>query len=814
MLIDIVRIKAIRIILNKSIHFSILFTGILLSQYSNAQCPLNLEEAPVTPVDNLLLYLPFDGTLDNLGDPTYSASLLGATYTASNCGQGLSFDGDDDYVLVSPNMDLDDDYTVTAWITPNNQDDPMGIFSIRQQCAATYRGYSKGTFGLGVYGVPTLSSQLNKHIGCTGWSGGDRYTNPGIAIPDLEPTFVTVTVENNNTEDRVVTLYVNCEEYVTEMTLDLSTWECFEPGIDYLTTIGATSSIAGFTDTFDGVVDELRVYEDILTSQEILDVYHTCALLNMEVEKFTTCESDSAEIILHNTQIDVEYQLFDITNGVFVGPVLIGDCGDLVFNTDLVTELTDYKIIATHTVSGCEIDLDETITIAPEGEDILVALDLVFCPGDSVLVNGSYVFTPGVYEETIDFGAGCDSIITFTLTEIATGDVIFSVTDSVGCYPIIVSFEDETILPDGIASWSWDFGDGGTSTAENPDHEYSSPGPYDVTLSVTSTEGCLADTTITILYPNPSYLLGTKDHFLCGGESVLIDGGLISDEGVYVDTIAYGDFCDSIITHTVTVLEDLTVDFIYSDPTGCAPIVINFEDITSTLTGGESWFWSFGDGASSILQNPNHSYAFDGTYPVTLKVISAGGCEYEITKTITVVATPQPIAAFSFDPPSPEVGDAIQFTDESINATAWYWSFGDGHVSTNQNPTHAYSVIGTYDVQLIVNNGDCADTITKVVFIAEEIVFYVPNVFTPDGDSFNDEFLPVFTSGYDPYDYHLKILNRWGEVIFESYNAAFGWNGTYGDKIVQDGVYVWEIEFGDANNDQKHSHTGHVTVLR
>ena len=106
------------------------------------------------------------------------------------------------------------------------------------------------------------------------------------------------------------------------------------------------------------------------------------------------------------------------------------------------------------------------------------------------------------------------------------------------------------------------------------------------------------------------------------------------------------------------------------------------------------------------------------------------------------------------------------------------------------------------------------DTLTKVIFIAEELIFYVPNAFTPDGDEFNDTFFPVFTSGYDPYDYHLTILNRWGEVIFESYNAAKGWDGTYGGTLVQDGVYVWKIEFGDINNDEKYYHTGHVTVLK
>ncbi|MFT5823926.1 MAG: gliding motility-associated-like protein [Crocinitomix sp.] len=788
--------------------------GFLIAQSVHAQCPLNLDEPAVPVTDNLLLYFPFDGTLDNLGDPTYSATLSGATYTGTTCGEGLSFDGDDDYVLVSPNMVLNDDYTVTAWVTPNDSDDPMGIFSIRDQCTTTYRGYSKVQFGMGEYGVAPLSNQINKHIACTGWSGGDRYTNPGIIIPDLEATFVALTVENNNTEGRIVKLYINCVEYETEMTLDMTSFESFDPTIAYLTTIGASSSIAGYTNTFDGVVDEVRVYEDVLTHQEILDIYHTCALLDMEVERFPNCVNDSAEVILHNTEIDVEYQLFDITNGIYIDVPQAGDCGDLIFNTDLQTELTDYRIVATHTVSGCEVNLDSIISIEPEGGPLTEDIAISICEGDSVLVDETYIFDEGIYIDTISFDDACDSIITYTITEFTADDVNFSVTDSVGCYPLTIDFEDETDLPGGIASWDWDFGDGGTSTLENPDHAYAGPGPYDVTLTITSAEGCILDTTMRIIYPNILYFSDTESHLLCAEESVLIDGTLITDAGVYVDTISIGDYCDSIITHTVIIIDDLTVDFSYSDPNGCAPITVDFTDLTMTLSGGEGWFWTFGDGSLSYDQNPSHTYLDGGTYVVTLSVTSAGGCDYEITKTVIVDAMPQPIAAFSFDPPSPEIGDLIQFTDESINATAWLWTFGDGHISTNQNPSHAYSSIGSYNVQVVVTNGECTDTITKVIFIAEEIIFYVPNTFTPDGDSFNDEFLPVFTSGYDPYDYHLKILNRWGEVIFESYNAAYGWNGTYGGKLVQDGVYIWEIEFGDANNDQKHTHTGHINVLK
>jgi gliding motility-associated-like protein len=93
-------------------------------------------------------------------------------------------------------------------------------------------------------------------------------------------------------------------------------------------------------------------------------------------------------------------------------------------------------------------------------------------------------------------------------------------------------------------------------------------------------------------------------------------------------------------------------------------------------------------------------------------------------------------------------------------------------------------------------------------------VFYVPNTFTPDGNLFNQSFLPIFTAGFDPYGYNLIIFNRWGEVIFESNNAAVGWDGTYGGKICQDGTYLWQISFKELGRDKRQIIRGHVNLLR
>jgi gliding motility-associated-like protein len=113
----------------------------------------------------------------------------------------------------------------------------------------------------------------------------------------------------------------------------------------------------------------------------------------------------------------------------------------------------------------------------------------------------------------------------------------------------------------------------------------------------------------------------------------------------------------------------------------------------------------------------------------------------------------------------------------------------------------------------------CVDTAYQTIQLTEELIFYVPNAFTPDGDEYNNLFKPVFYSGFDPYDFSLLVFNRWGEVIFESNDATIGWDGSYGandpnNGIAQNGTYTWKIEFKSSVTDERKIVLGHVNLLR
>ena len=115
---------------------------------------------------------------------------------------------------------------------------------------------------------------------------------------------------------------------------------------------------------------------------------------------------------------------------------------------------------------------------------------------------------------------------------------------------------------------------------------------------------------------------------------------------------------------------------------------------------------------------------------------------------------------------------------------------------------YAYSEIG------------CMDSTSIGIQVNEELIYYVPNSFTPDDDQHNQTFRPVFSSGFDPYDFNMLIFNRWGEIVFETNNDEIGWDGTYGGMPVQDGTYTWRIEFKTLSSDERIVIHGHVNVLR
>ena len=127
------------------------------------------------------------------------------------------------------------------------------------------------------------------------------------------------------------------------------------------------------------------------------------------------------------------------------------------------------------------------------------------------------------------------------------------------------------------------------------------------------------------------------------------------------------------------------------------------------------------------------------------------------------------------------------------------------------------NVTGSIPVTLFAySNNGCVDSVTSYLNYSDESIYYVPNTFTPDQDAFNQNWGPVFTNGFDPYNFELYIYNRWGETIWESHDAKAKWDGTYGSegKECPEGVYTWKITFKPTKNSKKVVIAGHLNLLR
>lgn len=181
-------------------------------------------------------------------------------------------------------------------------------------------------------------------------------------------------------------------------------------------------------------------------------------------------------------------------------------------------------------------------------------------------------------------------------------------------------------------------------------------------------------------------------------------------DGVIIDTYTKHD--DSIGTGPPVA------DFSADSTNGAVPFTVNFTDQSSNA---DSWSWDFGDGGTSNLQNPSHTYNSAGNYTVTLTATNANGNDTE-TKTdyITAYVPQPPVADFYAVNTTVEVGENVELVDTSTNnPTSWSWSFPGATPSTStaQNPNISYSTPGVYDVSLTAGNSAGSDTETKTGYI-------------------------------------------------------------------------------------------------
>ena len=381
----------------------------------------------------------------------------------------------------------------------------------------------------------------------------------------------------------------------------------------------------------------------------------------------------------------------------------------------------------------------------------------------------------------------------------------------------------DAVFVDGSSdatSWSWDFGDGSTSSAQNPVYTYTSDGSYNVCLIATN--ACSSDTTCMNVIVSASNCTAAVAGFTSTPSGLTVnftdtstdptgwawdfgDGNTSASQnpsntysapGIYTVCLVITNPCstDSICTSiTVATCTAPVASFGASDN----DLVVSFSDLS---TSAISWSWDFGDGNTSNSQNPTYTYSADGTYYVCLTVNS--GCATDVfCDSISVASCPAVIAAFTFA----DSALAVNFTDLSVGAGNWNWDFGDGFNGSTQNATHIYALPGTYTVCLTASNACTSDTSCVAVSVLltgiEDVTGTSMEVYPNPTDGILNLSVPKeVTNGMS-----VTIYNLLGEVVYFVNGSELHGSGTNANQTIYtlninhlvNGSYLLKVQTAD-----------------
>jgi len=324
------------------------------------------------------------------------------------------------------------------------------------------------------------------------------------------------------------------------------------------------------------------------------------------------------------------------------------------------------------------------------------------------------------------------------------------------CAGELNTFTDTTFLPlgftYGINGWEWDFGDGNTSSEQNPNHKYENTGVYDVSLTILLSNGC-------------SKTITKKDYI------TVYEGELF--------LTSQDEIC---INSPISFSSNLVL------PTGVENPVVNYE-------------WDFGDEDSSYAQNPSHVYESLGTFDVSLTVEVASGCRYTVTNLQQVLVFDNYIDIdfnLQYDTieyPFKKPVNALTTTNNFDNID---WSLNNQFVASGKNLY--YQLPDDFDsdyikVEADVEEGSCTYKIVKHITVLYKDNLFIPNTFTPNGDGLNEGFKPIGRTVDHAIFYEFKIFNRYGEEYFSSNDKDEFWFGFHKNKqAVTQGLYVYTLE--------------------
>jgi gliding motility-associated-like protein len=517
-----------------------------------------------------------------------------------------------------------------------------------------------------------------------------------------------------------------------------------------------------------------------------------------------------------------------ITKSALVNPVPTSNFSNSTASTCLASHLytfTNLSAINSGTYKSSWAFGDNTVSTAVS-------------PTKKYATEGSYTVT---LTNTSD--KGCVSSTASQTVTVAPMPVIkFSFNNT--CENTSVPFlNSSTVATGSFGSFLWSFGDATTSAVANPSHTYPTKGNYTVTLDGTTDKGCKGSASaVYTAWPNPvASFTGTDE---CSGLANRFTNTSSVSPGFIVDnTWNFGDFttghdlnplhqyqnpgaygvqltvmtdkgCSNAVSHTVNSWPRPVANFTVSNVCqGLASVFTN----TSTVSSGSitNTDWGFGDGSTSTVNSPSHTYATFGNYLVGLQVKTDKGCTDNKIKEAKVFR--QPIAHIGASTLHTSVLEpVIDFTDNSSFGDYSAWDFGfNGRTSNFRTDTCAYTKPGSYLVRLNSSTIDgCSNKDSVTVKIDNAYTIYFPNAFTPNNDNLNEGFGAVgIFEGIATFS--MNILDNKGRVLYTTTDIHKKWNGKIDNtgEDLPNGNFAWFVEYTDFMG-KKHSSNGIVTLRR
>lgn len=388
---------------------------------------------------------------------------------------------------------------------------------------------------------------------------------------------------------------------------------------------------------------------------------------------------------------------------------------------------------------------------------------------------------------------------------------------SQGCQPLEVNFFN---LSSPTADIIWDFGDGTSAYADNVPHIYDSSGVYKAKIYARGSCGIDSFTTTINVFGKPKpaftytpacvdattqFINNTTNgnsyiwYFGDGDSSISTQPNpthTYTTTGAYVVKLIVANSrpCVDSISIPVRVSTKPKAEFTVAIPKVCQQEKSVFINNSSLAL---NYVWDFGNGESSVENQPQYVYPNSGLFNVSLTAIN-GDCKDKISKLAAVEIYPKPIAGFTYDFLGNGFNAPVQFSNTTYNGNTFFWNFGDGDTSDLKEPgTHQYNGEGPYRVTLYtVSDKGCKDTISQPIGVDYTGQLYVPNVFSPEvGIGESAIWKP---KGLAMKEYHVEVFSTYGQLLWESTalengQPTEGWDGRVKGVILPQDVYVWKI---------------------